>query len=882
MEHSSFVVFDEDEVFVAQDLFTVADDKDFALNPYPGYRPYDTTDADLFFGREKQTYEVIEHLSAKHFTAVVGTSGTGKSSLIHAGVLPLLHGGYIFQERALWNIIKFQPGSSPIKNLAKELCRKNFLSNIAQGEELQITALNEWLHRSENALVQIYEQQNALNKSYEQSQSEDTVKQPKLLIFVDQFEELFRMKDERMKWEEETTAFIDLLLTAKEHKQIYLVITMRSDYIGHCSIFPELATSISTCQYLVPRMKREELEEAIAGPAKVAGAALSEQLVTQILNDAGKRADELPVLQHALMRTYEEWRKPMMQLKLAFTAGQFVTEGLEQNDLILLSEVYDNLEALVRRCWLGEDVEEILRNSALTEASFLRELLSSSVSIKQNLSKDERRRVAQILKDSIDMRRSNQTHRCIEILTSLDSNDILYLTEKFGTAYLRGLYKATKKITNTHYKRTGGWKRALDNHAATICDDNFNSAQDTKLLKSVFQSLTIWESDGAELRRPHTLTELSKITSVDESSIKRIIAPFRDPRCCFITPLLPKDLDAETKIDIGHESLIKFWDELNKWAKEEAKNKEKIDLAIRMQKSKFGMSVRQFIGFYGWYLHFKPNAFWAKQYGHTKEEYDSAIAAIHGVGWKSIFVFSAIAGILIGIAVYSFTRVSEVVIDNEDKSKKSERLIDKVENNKNSLSDVILDQNFVEAINCLAKGDLKGSRSFFEIFNAEKPNSDTEAILNKTLSEEAVIAYDEATGPQKTKLLYDATLKINDEIHDIVPMELRRILETVWAITGMFSDDIKTRVPARNVLAKGNGTLVKEKCFMPLLIQTCELNAIDSPEMDNALLVLSTLDADLLKKYKDSVLKIADLNRSPNLKYSDDLRRRLNAIGIHN
>ncbi|NNE67920.1 MAG: WD40 repeat domain-containing protein, partial [Pyrinomonadaceae bacterium] len=128
---------------------------------------------------------------------------------------------------------------------------------------------------------------------------------------VDQFEELFRFERESGldKPDEEAAAFVKLLLEAAKDKsgKIYIVITMRSDFLGDCARFRDLPEAINDGQYLIPRLTRNELRQVIESPAKVHGASISPGLVTYLLNEIGDDQDQLPVLQHALMRTWDHW-----------------------------------------------------------------------------------------------------------------------------------------------------------------------------------------------------------------------------------------------------------------------------------------------------------------------------------------------------------------------------------------------------------------------------------------------------------------------------------------------------------------------------------------------------------------------------------------------
>src|SRR5258705_36694 len=102
-------------------------------NPFPGLRPFETDEYGLFFGREGQSDALIERLQRSHFLAVVGTSGSGKSSLVRAGLLPALRGGMMAGAGSGWRIAIMRPGSDPIGNLAAALAEKKGLLEAGGG-----------------------------------------------------------------------------------------------------------------------------------------------------------------------------------------------------------------------------------------------------------------------------------------------------------------------------------------------------------------------------------------------------------------------------------------------------------------------------------------------------------------------------------------------------------------------------------------------------------------------------------------------------------------------------------------------------------------------------------------------------------------------------
>ncbi|MDX2040454.1 MAG: WD40 repeat domain-containing protein [Acidobacteriota bacterium] len=133
-----------------------------------------------------------------------------------------------------------------------------------------------------------------------------------LLVVVDQFEELFRFaKDNKStSYGNDAAAFVKLLLEAtKAQANIYVVLTMRSDFLGNCSQFWDLPEAITESQYLIPRLTRDQLREVIEGPVAVGGGEIAPRLVNQLLNDIADNQDQLPILQHALMRTWDAWQE---------------------------------------------------------------------------------------------------------------------------------------------------------------------------------------------------------------------------------------------------------------------------------------------------------------------------------------------------------------------------------------------------------------------------------------------------------------------------------------------------------------------------------------------------------------------------------------------
>ncbi len=266
-------------------------------NPFPGLRSFEPDEDHLFFGRESRIDEILTRLRRSRFLSVVGTSGSGKSSLIRSGLIPSLHSGVMARAGSAWRIAIFRPGENPIGNLAEALNAPEVLGP-EEDAETNRSFLEVTLRRSGMGLVECIRQARL-------------PKGENVLVLVDQFEELFRFKSSLQQRDsrDEAVSFVKLLLTAiaQQELPVYVVITMRSDFIGNCTEFEGLTEAINEGQYLVPRMNRDERRSAIVGPVAVGGAEITPRLVLRLLNDVGDDPDQLPILQHALMRTWDYW-----------------------------------------------------------------------------------------------------------------------------------------------------------------------------------------------------------------------------------------------------------------------------------------------------------------------------------------------------------------------------------------------------------------------------------------------------------------------------------------------------------------------------------------------------------------------------------------------
>lgn len=273
--------------------------------PYPGLRAFWRNEIDIFFGRERQIDEILEKLQNSHFLAVLGPSGCGKSSLMRTGVLSALDSGFMCRAGANWLVADMKPGGSPFLALAQSLLADDTFAKQYQqwfpaaevdGEE----ASAQW--REEAQFFLQASLQRGPQSLHELLNDLQLPEGSSILLLVDQFEEVFRYQRQASN---EAAEFVSLILAASKHPAVYTAITMRSEFLGNCVAFQGLPEAINQGLYLTPSLDRDQLSEAIAFPAKVFGGDVTPELVNRLLNDAGQSMDQLPLLQHALMRLWD-------------------------------------------------------------------------------------------------------------------------------------------------------------------------------------------------------------------------------------------------------------------------------------------------------------------------------------------------------------------------------------------------------------------------------------------------------------------------------------------------------------------------------------------------------------------------------------------------
>jgi len=305
------------------------------LCPYKGLNFYDETDADLFVGRETLTARLTERLfsltvageaSRKRFLAVVGASGSGKSSLVRAGLISALRWNKTSSD---WASHVCTPTEHPLESLAKELTQENDSSaaNLARQLMQSSQGLKDFASKGLGLKEKTY-----------------------LLLIVDQFEELFTI----CRSEEEQVAFIDNLLVAASDTDspVIVVITLRADFYAYCANFPLLREALASNQEYIGAMNGKELRRVIEEPAQRGRWELEPGLVDLLLHDVGNEPGALPLLSHALLETWQRRRGRTMTLSSYAASGGVRGAIAETAESVFTDQFTREQQSIARKIFL--------------------------------------------------------------------------------------------------------------------------------------------------------------------------------------------------------------------------------------------------------------------------------------------------------------------------------------------------------------------------------------------------------------------------------------------------------------------------------------------------------------------------------------------------
>lgn len=250
-------------------------------NPYKGLRPFYEADAVDFFGRESAIKDLIEHVAQSLFVAMVGPSGSGKSSIVKAGLLPALRRG-VLPGSDKWYLLEMVPSTAPF-------------------DELEATLLQIASHPQRNLRDRLRQDEYGLLQIVEQLLPDDATE---LMLFIDQFEELFTLVED----EQTRVSFMNCLVAATlvPYSRVHIVIAMRADFYDRPLIYPRFSELIHRHTHVITPMASEELEIAIKKPSERVGLILEPGLVSTLVADVSTQPGALPLLQYTLTELFED------------------------------------------------------------------------------------------------------------------------------------------------------------------------------------------------------------------------------------------------------------------------------------------------------------------------------------------------------------------------------------------------------------------------------------------------------------------------------------------------------------------------------------------------------------------------------------------------
>jgi formylglycine-generating enzyme required for sulfatase activity len=320
-----------------------------AIPPYQGLAFYGEVDAERFFGREALTADLLTHIKNHAFLAVLGASGCGKSSLIRAGVVPGLKKGTLIKGGNRWVVHVVTPTARPLVALAAELTKDN------ESVTAQATLIDD-LQKDQRSL-DLY-----LSRVAAQTGA------PRVLLVIDQFEELFTLCHDRSIQQ----LYINNLLTAAVPTGLVtVVLTLRADFYADCAEFAELRLALQDLQKYIGPMSHDELKAAIEKPAIIGNWDFEPGLVDAILDDVEGEAGALPLLSHALLETWKRRNGRVLTFSGYHAAGCVKGAIAKTAD-----EVYDSLteaqkiiarDIFLRLTNLGEGTQDTRRRVSLLE-----------------------------------------------------------------------------------------------------------------------------------------------------------------------------------------------------------------------------------------------------------------------------------------------------------------------------------------------------------------------------------------------------------------------------------------------------------------------------------------------------------------------------------
>jgi hypothetical protein len=329
--------------------------------PYPGLRPFTEEESIFFKGRDQHIRQIVRLLEKNKMAFITGASGDGKSSMVYAGVIPYIRAGFFKAKFNGWLIVDFKPQKNPLKSLSEAFARELDMDEGKCEAEL---------YNGFSSLVDLYKE-----SGYCVGDDGDDISNrgKSLLIIADQFEEVFTNIDnfDQGHPSDEAYTAVNLLLetiriSINENLPVFVIFTMRSDFISQCTFFKNLPEYIAYSQFFVPQLKRTEIRQVIEEPALMAGGKIAPRLIEVIINNLTSGFDQLPMLQHALnllWRVADNGAIEIDLIHLAKIAG-ISSDSLSADDKGEFDRWFNNLPDYQRKYYDKPDLNNVLNAHA--------------------------------------------------------------------------------------------------------------------------------------------------------------------------------------------------------------------------------------------------------------------------------------------------------------------------------------------------------------------------------------------------------------------------------------------------------------------------------------------------------------------------------------
>jgi energy-coupling factor transporter ATP-binding protein EcfA2 len=337
--------------------------------PYTGLRSFTEEESLYFKGREEDIDQATAQLQKNKFLMLTGASGDGKSSLIYAGIIPNARAGFLKSRYTQWCVADFRPERSPFENLSASLARQLDIADerIVSSE----------LAHGFSALIDLYKNSKrfvdtdslAWQEADEKGRAAIKREAANLIILVDQFEEFFTNPENYRHGQtsRESNLVLNLLLESarialEEDLPVYVVFTMRSDYIGQCAAFRGLPEYLGFSQYFVPRLNRLQLQQVIEEPAVLSGNQISRRLTERLIHDITEGVDQLPILQHALNQIWlaaNDGSEEMDLIHYAMVGGMDQAE-LQEEEAVRFERWFSQLGSEIKACYHKPSLQNVL------------------------------------------------------------------------------------------------------------------------------------------------------------------------------------------------------------------------------------------------------------------------------------------------------------------------------------------------------------------------------------------------------------------------------------------------------------------------------------------------------------------------------------------